>query len=193
MCASDQEYCAFETVVNSSRGTPVANIVVSIKDRAGQEYASARTDLNGVARLCDAPPGAITLSVGGNRCGAVSISHLSRYVYETRQVHITYDNCTGEEWVIPAECRRILRITDQKSHPLASAKVTFLDGIPPSTPPVPADHIGRAVVFLKFGQFVSIQAEASGYQPRRLAISCERSEPTDDDIGVVLSRRTSAP
>lgn len=67
------EYCAFEVIVKTSRGEAARYARVVLFDDTGSAFASAVVNEEGVARICDAPPGLLRLSVGGTLCGTASV------------------------------------------------------------------------------------------------------------------------
>ncbi len=182
-----QEYCAFEVIVKSPRNEPVSGVAVDMIDEDGKEFDSVITDKNGIARLCDAPPGFVRLAVGGNRCGATTVSYLIRYWMETRRVTITYENCSRDEWVLPSGCKLTIRVRAEDGTPLAGVRLRESKERPQSWPQTSiSDRWGRIFRFLKYGDHVTATFEKEGYLTQTVSAECKPAKPYDKDLTVTL-------
>jgi hypothetical protein len=182
-----QEYCAFEVLVKSPRNEPVPDAIVVMFDEDGKEFASAVVNEKGIARLCDAPPGLIRLSVGGNRCGAVSVSYLERYWMETRRIIMTYDNCSGQEWALLGGCMLTIRVKGKDGTPLVGVKLRNPEQRPKSRPQTyVSDRWGRIFQFLHFGDHLVATLEKDGYVPLTVSAECKPASSYDRDLTVTL-------
>jgi len=183
----EREYCAFEVTVKASRNQPVRRVTVVLFDGNGREYATALTDENGIARLCDAPPGLIRVAVGGNLCGAASVSYLQRYWMETRRVTITYDNCSGEEWTFLGGCALTLRIRGRDAAPLAGVSLEDPAGLLKAREHTSvSDRWGRIFLFLQYRDHFSVILRKDGYSPLTHSVGCKPGDPYDQEVTVTL-------
>jgi hypothetical protein len=182
-----EEYCAFEVTVRSSRNQPVPDAIVVMFDEDGKEFASAVVNEKGIARLCDAPPGLIRLAVGGNRCGATSVSYLQRYWMQTRRVTITYDNCSGEEWTFLGGCDLMLRVRARDGTPLAGATLRDPAGrLKTREHTSVSDRWGRIFLFLHYGDHFSVTLDKHGYSPQVVSAECKPGDAFSRDLTVTL-------
>jgi len=184
-------YCAFEVNVKSSRNQPVANAPVTMFDASEQKFSTVVTDRQGVARMCDAPPGLIRFTVGGLLCGEASVGQLRRYWMQTRRVTITYDNCNGEEWAPLGGCMLTLRVRASDGAPLAGARVEGDSLTLKSREQIlVSDSWGRAFLFLEFGDRLNAMVLSEGYVSRPVVVECKRGESFDRDLIVELDSAT---
>lgn len=181
------EYCAFVVVVHSSKGRALEGRTVSMEDASGREYAAALTDEAGIARLCDAPRGLITLRVGGRRCGGVSVSYLQRSWLQTRTIEMVYDNCSGDDWVPAAGCLLTLRVVAADGHPIPGATILGgeklrLDGEQTDI----GDRFGRIFRFIPYGSATAFSVEKPGYVPYPMSHSCVSGNGGDIEMKIVM-------
>lgn len=184
------DYCAFEVLVRSSKGSPVTGVSVLLHDHGGEEFNSAVTDSAGVARICDAPPGLLSIQVGVRRCGGVTVHNLRRFWLETRKVSLTYDNCAGEEWVPVLGCQLVIRVRNQDGFPIPGA--VYIGGgmsARPGSQPKAADYLGRIFLFTEFDKQPFGRIESPGYSAFGfVGNECTRSASRDEDVVVKLRR-----
>ena len=175
--SQDREYCAFEVVVTTPRGLPVIGAPVA-EDYQGRPFATAMTDKSGVARLCDAPADSVDIVVGGKRCGATRVSYLSPYWMRTRRVSVTYENCSGEEWMLPGGCRLTIRLRDERtSAPLPGARFRGGDSRAASEfETYESDTFGRVFRFIRYGTTLSGTLDKDGYAQGEVSEPCTRGE-----------------
>lgn len=180
------EYCAFEVRVISSRGEAVRGAIVVLTDESGNEFASATANDAGIAKICDAPPGFVALSVGGNLCGATSVRQLKRYWMETRKVTMLFDNCSGEGWVPLGGCPLVIRVQSSDGGPIFGAELRGVEEQPGGRSGTSvSDRWGRIFRFLKFGSPLSGSVEKTGYLPQRVRAECFHGAH-DRDVVVTL-------
>jgi len=178
-----REYCAFEVVVKSPSGRQVRGAPVNAQ-KDGTDFAKTMTDDNGTARICDAPSGLVDIVIGGNVCGAVAVRHLRAYWMTTRQVFVTYQNCSGEEWAVPSGCRLTIRLRDGLDlSPIAGVRLVVpkggLRGLPGSET---SDRFGRIFQLVPYDKALTGTLEKRGY------ISASVSEPCTSGKSFVLER-----
>lgn len=181
------EYCAFEVTIRTSRGEPVRYARVILFDDTGAAYASSVVNEEGIARICDAPPGLVRLSVGGTLCGTASVGQIKRYWMQTRKVVITFDNCSGEELVPRTGCMLTIRVKGNNGVILEGAK--FLENkkyVEGAGQTLVGDRWGRIFQSLKFGELLAGSIQKEGYLAKEIAVACTREPPLDRDIIVVL-------
>lgn len=183
----EHEYCAFEVIIKTSRGEAVRHARVVLYDDTGSAFASAVVNEKGVARICDAPPGLLRLSVGGTLCGTASVGQIKRYWMQTRKVTITFDNCSGEGWAPLGGCMLTLRIRGTEDTPLAEARLrNLVERLKSREQTDVSDQWGRIFQFLKFGDVLVATIEKDGYWAKSVHAECKRGEPFDRDMTVVL-------
>jgi len=193
------EYCAFEVIVKQPGGAPAtAGVVVQ---GGGQVFGPVMTNAQGIARLCDAPPGLSEIVVGGNRCGAVSVKYLRAWWMKTRRVFVTYDNCSGEEWFVPRTCLLTIRVRDERGTPIAGVELGA-----PNEPPTPrdqerisegfetriSDQFGRIFRLVVFGETLQGSLSKDGYTSGQVAAQCKAGQSFDLERTIVL-RAPQAP
>lgn len=188
---SPASYCAFEVVVRSPAGSPIMQQAVEGLDENGKVFGIALTDDRGAARLCDAPPRLIQIRVGGNLCGAVTVRYLTRYWQRTRHVFVTYENCAGEEWAIPFNCRLTIRVKDENANgsALEGVRLHGLGDSSAAPSPRESDRYGRIFHSVKFGPTYSGWLEKDGYFPLSIAEGCGPGEGAGKEVTVVMLRR----
>ena len=82
-------YCAFEVRVTRPSRAPVVNVpVYLVRDRA--TIADTTTDVNGLAKLCDAPLKPVDIAVGFDVCGSVVVRDIEATWPAMRQIFVTY-------------------------------------------------------------------------------------------------------
>jgi|HubBroStandDraft_1064217.scaffolds.fasta_scaffold63609_2 hypothetical protein len=188
---SRAEYCAFEVVVNSPDSKPVAGTEVAVT-RGGRALGTGLTNEAGIARICDAPAGALLdVEVGGRLCGAVAVRYLSAYWLKTRRVYVNYSNCQGEEFAAPGGCEYTIRTRNEGGAALSG--VVFDErqrraGSVEQPAPV-SDRYGRIFRFLGYGGSFTARLEKPGYAPRVLTGDCPVGADPLRDVIVVLSKR----
>lgn len=181
------EYCAFKVVVKQPDGRPSVGASVA-GQQDGKPFAKTLTDEEGVARLCDAPQGLSEILVGGNRCGAVSVKYLRQLWMKTRQVAVTYENCSGEEWNIANSCLLTIRVRDERGSPAVGVELKI-----PNDQPVPmfetriSDSFGRIFCIVKYGDTLEGILAKNGLVPNRISERCQTGQSQNLDRTVVLS------
>lgn len=183
----ESEYCAFEVIIRTSRGEPVRYARVVLFDNTGAAFASAVVNEEGIARICDAPPGLLRLSVGGTLCGTASVGQITRYWMQTRKVTITFDNCSGEDLVPMAGCMLTIRAKAKSGAILEGA--TFLKSreyVGWAGKTLVSDRWGRIFQSVKFRELLAGSIQKAGYLSQEISVQCTREPPLDRDITVVL-------
>ena len=182
-----RDYCAFEIVVHSPDGGPVVGTEVMEFGPGGDAIASALTDQQGVARLCDARVGLVDIEVGGRRCGAVGVRYLRPWWLKTRRVSVTYRSCAGEEWAVAGGCLLTIRVKDQYNLPVVG--VLFES---PNERPRPqtriSDKFGRIFRFIEYGETTIGWLLKDGYSRQIVNQSCRSKEDTNErELTVILA------
>lgn len=185
---SQNQYCAFDVIVNSPSGKSVAGADV-LEEQNGKVFAKASTDQHGVARICDSPAGLVEIHVGGNLCGAVVVKYLQRYWLKTRRVAVTYENCSGEEWATAGGCQLTIRVRDEGGRPVSGARF----GTGSSSGPGPgwssvSDMFGRIFRFLAYGTVLTGQVTKPGYTPATFTEQCKPGGAQDRERVLVLQK-----
>lgn len=178
---------AFEVVVSTSTGIPVRSVFVEELDGEGRTLASTRTNEQGVGWLDDAPPGQVSIRVGRRLCGAVTVSYLTAYWLQTRRIAITYDNCSGEEWVVSNGCKLTLRMHTKEGTPISGVEFRTLDrsAVFP-TGNGRSDDLGRIYVFLNWGKSIRGCLVRAGYQREKVDLDCPRGETPRRDMRILI-------
>jgi len=182
------EYCAFEIAVSSPDRKPVAGIDVMMT-HDGRRIGSAVTNEGGVARICDAPSDVLLDVEVGRLCGAVAVRHLSAHWMRTRQVYITYLNCSGEEWLAAGGCEFTIRTHDERGAPLTG--VAFDEDQPQvgqREPTRVSDRFGRIFRLLGYGRSFIARLEKPGYAPQAVAGDCKAGSDTVREVTVGLKK-----
>ena len=182
--ASGQEaYCAFEVKVTDPSGAAVAQVPVALHRQRGVVLAETTTDANGVARLCDAPLGAVEIVVGFDICGLVLVRDVKAEWPATRRVYVTYEKVPCPHFVYADTCLVLIRVRDERGEPLAAARI---DRRAP-TPGVGSglsDAFGRLFLSVKRGEKVEGVITKEGYESGRFSEVC-----TDDIESKVALRK----
>lgn len=185
-CEAQTDYCAYEVVVRAPDGRPVVAVVTALRN--GKPFASTVTDEQGIARFCDAPARPIQIQVGGNSCGSVLVRYLSPLWMKTRQVFVTFDDCS-EGFFIPGGCHLWIRVHDKHGDPLPGVLFETLS--------VPAwgfeqtrltDRYGRLFWFVPLGKTLEGRLVKDGYAGPGLRDECRSGEPSGRERVVVLER-----
>ncbi len=189
--AQDQSnYCAFEIAVSSPAGSPIAGVGVSLQRRGGQVYSTTTTSERGIASICDAPDGLVDIEVGGHLCGAVAVRYLKQYWMKTRRVSITYENCSGEEWVPLGGCLRTIRVVDEHGALLKGVLFDQPDKRSRSREQTwVSDQFGRIFRFVNYGETLTGSLEKAGYVSKSVTDECNRAEPSEKELLITLNRR----
>ena len=177
---SSDEYCAFQIYVNTPASKPSANTPVAGLDQNGAVFATAVTNAQGIARVCDAPKDLVDIQIGGSLCGAVTVRYLKPYWMKTRQVFVTYQNCAGEEWAVPGGCLVTIRVRDAKGNPLPGAFLEKAIDQPAAREQTNhSDQFGRIFRFVEYGSTLEATVVKEGYVAKALKEQCRRGEAFD--------------
>lgn len=187
------EYCAFEVLVRSSAGQPVAGASV-VEEVEGKAFARAVTNDKGIARICDAPARLIDIVVGGKLCGAASVRYLQAFWLETRRVSLIYDNCSGEEWLLATGCRMTIRTRDATdASPLAGVRLFVAPGEPKSAAAKQvSDQFGRLFWMMPYGATLKATLRRDGYSPMDVTERCNPGEGPVHEESVALHKVVAA-
>ncbi len=88
LCHARNEYCAFALAISHPDGSPAAGVNVAVRPMYGVAAAEVTSSPDRLARLCDAPLGLLSISIGINRCGSMSINFLQRPAWETHKLKL---------------------------------------------------------------------------------------------------------
>jgi hypothetical protein len=187
---SQAEYCAFEVAVKSPDGKPVVG-TGAVLTRDGRIVGTAITSDAGIARICDAPFGALLDIEVGKFCGAVAVRHLSAYWMKTRRVNVTYSNCQGEEFVALGGCEFAIRAHDERDEPLSGVVFDELQSqaAQGEQPARVSDRFGRIFRFLWYGSSFTARLEKPGYAPKVVVGDCQVGGDPVREVTLVLSKR----
>jgi hypothetical protein len=152
----------------------------------GVAVSESISDDNGIARLCDAPLGLLSISVGTNRCGSMSINFLQRPAAEPHKLKVIFNNCAGIEWSQVGLCRWLIRLNTPEGQPIVGA---VFQGKDDKQKPrsVRSDNWGRLSLVAGRGESLSGTVGKSGYLPETLSLSCSPGEPYDSDLRMTLN------
>lgn len=151
---------------------------VSLVDATGSEAAFTNS-VNGVAELCDAGVRPVTIVVGNDSCGRVSIHRIEANRYETKRVPVYYQNC--HSFGIDTGCSIVLRVRDKDGRPMAGASVKFGRVVEKS------DRLGRIHLSLLYGSSGEATVSKPGFRDNHLAVECSRGRERFE-AGVKLER-----
>jgi len=167
--AAEPTYCAYEVKVSGASGAPLAKIPVGMVQRESQ-IASAWTDTQGMARLCDAPLHPVDIVIGMSRCGLVVVRNVKPAWPKTRQVFAIYVETPCNEFVFADHCQILLRVQDEDGQPVAGAR---FDGIPADKPNSHvSDTFGRIFRTVKRGERLNGQIIRDGWEPTLVSEAC---------------------
>ncbi len=189
--ARGAEYCAFQVTVRSPSGTPVRSVLVEeLKQDTDELVAQASTDQHGVARICEAPSvGLVKIRVGGKLCGSAVVAYLKPYWMSTRDVHLTYENCQGEEWFPLGGCGLTIRVRDETNAPLPGVQFETADRQPKQRAQTStSDAFGRIFRFMNYGDVLEGRIEKPGYISATVSDECRRGSSTDREQVIALRR-----
>lgn len=183
-------YCAFEVSVKSPAGAPVVGWSVAGLSEAGEIFETATTDEHGIARICDAPPGMVSIQVGGQFCGGVTVWHLNPWWMTTRQVFVTYQGCSNDAYVLPGGCVLTLRLHDKDGLPLPGVKFQK-SGVDQTSwnETNASDQFGRIFRFIEWGKVLRGTLVKAGYTSKDVTEECKAGERFKRYQVVVLSKR----
>ena len=183
------QYCAFEVVVRSPKGDPVWPVSVSLLDRSMHAFTTALTGPAGIARLCDAPVGPISVRVGGQLCGATTVKDLKAFWMKTRRVYITYDNCSGEDFAFPGGCLVTIRVYSKTGQPISGVLFSGSNQRPAAREQTTiSDAFGRIFRFVEYGGILNGELVKPGYLSQNIRVTCERGSLYEKEQRVVLEQ-----
>jgi len=186
----EPEYCAFQIHVRSPTGAPVKGVSVALLKRSGETFGTAVTDEGGVAKICDAPGGLVDVEVGGQLCGAIAVRHLKAFWMKTRRVFITYENCSGEEFVPMGGCLLTIRTLNESGLPIRGVLFDSPDKGPALRPQTSvSDRFGRIFRFIRYGEILTGHVEKPGYATSSVTDECKSGQAPEREQVVVLTRK----
>lgn len=185
---SEGDVCYFEVAVTSAKGAPVIGASVSgVHQQSGRTFNQTFTDKQGVARICDAPEGLVDILVGGNLCGAVAVRYLKPYWMRTRRISVSYENCSGDEWVLPGGCLLTLRIEDQKGTPLSGVLFDSEDKRSKLREQTQlSDQFGRIFRFVNYGESLSGRLVKQGFDSRSVTDQCKSGKNPEREQRIIM-------
>jgi hypothetical protein len=165
------QYCAFDVRVSSPAGTPLDGIPVAVIQQNGKEFGSeVRTDTLGLAKLCDSPMGRVSIIVGLDICGLVTIRNISPSWPDTKQLRVTYkpEHCNHFGPAAPS-CTILLRILDNDARPIPDAmwKPEGKSGRSTSS-----DEFGRIFQSVDVGRVLLGILTGHGFAPINVSVPC---------------------
>jgi hypothetical protein len=180
-------YCAFEIKVREPSGKAFPGVPVGLV-RSGTQIAQSQTDATGVARICDAPLGAVDIVVGFDICGSVLVRHVVPLWLRSRQVSVTYTRAACEFVSFPTVCHLLLRIVDDEGRPVPEAHFGSKSDGRGSELGV-SDDLGRVFVSLDAREALEGVVTKSGYGPSRVSTRCVLNDGADIEQKVVLAKQ----
>jgi hypothetical protein len=180
--AAESTYCAFEVKVASPSGTPVAGVTVALIRGHKTTFSETRTDVNGIARLCDAPLETMDIVVGFDLCGSVQVRYLTPRWPGTERVFVTYVKHTCGFASFRTDCFVLLRIEDEAGRPVSGAR---FEGKPSNGPEADvSDVFGRLFRSLKRGEKLEGVVIKEGRKSAHVSQECS----DDTELKVVLKK-----
>lgn len=120
--AAEPTYCAFEVKVTTKSGVPRSDVPVILVRGHTSTVLETHTDMNGLARLCDAPLEALDIAVGSDVCGLVTVRNLHSLWPDTKRIFVTFDEHPCNHFVPAEYCQVLLRVQDDEGPPLAGVR-----------------------------------------------------------------------
>jgi hypothetical protein len=183
-------YCAFEVSVKSPAGAPVVGWGVAGLSETGEIFETTTTDEHGIARICDAPPGMVSIRVGGQFCGAVTVRNLNPWWMTTREVFVTYQSCANDAYALPGGCVLTLRLHDKDGLPLPGvlfqkSGVDHTSWNETNT----SDQFGRIFRFIEWGNVLRGTLVKVGYTSKDVTEECKAGQQFKRYQVVILNKR----
>ena len=192
LASNHSTYCAFEVTVRDRRGTPLANIPVTLALRDNR-VVTVLTDSRGLAKLCDSPLAQVDIAVGSSRCGLVLVKNLTPRWPTPRRVYVKYARTECGDWLFSTACQVLVRIDSSHREPLSG--VLFRDGNDkqPIRNDVVSDSYGRLFFSVKRGDAVRGVVSKPGFQSSDVSVQCDPAGPEHIERTVLLDRVEKAP
>jgi hypothetical protein len=182
------DYCAFEIHVRSSSGAAVSGRMVNAVDERGMTRG-ALTDAAGLAKICDTPAGLIDITVGEQRCGAVTIRHLRPNWLQPRRVVVIYDDCSGDDHVPPAGCYFTIRVRDEQDRPIGGVAFDIPAGLRQVGQQTSvSDQYGRVFRFVPFRADLVGRFRKPGYVLQEITDPCIPGSPSRRERVITMKR-----
>jgi hypothetical protein len=178
-------YCAFEVTIKNPTGHPVAKIPVALVGQAKTTFSQAISDVNGVARLCDAPMEPVDIVVGLDICGSVMIRSLKPTWPSTQHLSATYSPRTCEFVSFREDCLVLLRIVDEEGRSVPGAE--FATAPAATSGGKGSDAYGRLFRIVKKGQTLKGFVFKEGFASATVEKRCQ----DDLESKVVLHEKAS--
>src|SRR5438270_1023772 len=162
-------YCAFEVRVTTPSGTPFARVPVYLIRAQRTTLFSTSTDEAGIAKLCDAPVGAVDIGVGFDVCGSVLLRAIRATWPDTKTVFVTYSNDPCRHFTFESRCLTVLRIQSEAGRPIAGAHFRTEGG---DSGLRASDMFGRIFYKTNSGGRVAGLVIKKGYRAARVSKTC---------------------
>ena len=177
--ASEPKFCAFEIQVRNSSGRPSADVPV-LMVRKGISLAEQKTDLSGIAKICDAPIDYVDFVVGSDLCGASLVQHVKQSWPETNRISVSYQERPCDHLGLAPRCLVLIRVRDDLGNPVEGGRLE-VEAL--NVRPDPSDSLGRIFMLVPRRTLVKGIVIKDGRRSS-IAIDC-----TDDAEHVVILRK----
>ena len=177
--ASEPKFCAFEILIRNPSGRSSAGVLVHMV-RKGVSLAEQRTDLSGIAKICDAPIDYVDFVVGSDLCGASLVQHVKQSWPETNRLSVSYQERPCDHLGLARRCLVLIRVRDDLGNPIEGGRLE-VEAL--NVRPDPSDSLGRIFMLIPRRTLVKGIVIKDGRRSS-LAIDC-----TDDVELVVILRK----
>lgn len=189
--SAHRPWCAFEVLVNSPTGDPLSGIPVSASlNDGGRLLARAKSDKQGLARICDASPNSyVNIHVGEYSC-AITVSEIYPLWLRTRRIVVVYQSCPAEEEGFSPYCHIVARVRDEHNGALSDVRLVVSGVSEEVARTLITDQFGRILHSIKWRESISGTLEKAGFVPERITLKCSPVQLTNEPI---ITLRASSP
>ena len=170
-------YCSYEVIVTTPSGDPAQDVVVSASLSDGTLVARVATNVDGIARICDAPTDwAANIQVGQGGC-AVTVMTVSPLWLKTRRVRVIHEACGPQELGFSFACYFVLRIRDDAGKPISGVRMTEGSEGPRGREPAVSDQFGRIFRAVRYRESFHGTLERSAFDSTHVNLTCDAKTP----------------
>jgi len=178
--ATADPYCAFEILVRSPDGAPLAHIPVAARRDGITFEANTETDARGIARICDSPlDSSIDIHVGENKC-SVTVHSVYPIWRETRSIFVTLQTCRTREML--GYCHLLLRVRDEENRPLPNVRLDVADTSGDVQGTTSSDEFGRIFTAISWRTTSHGMLERPGYSKTPIVLECNPETSTSEKV-----------
>jgi hypothetical protein len=171
VAAQSSSYCAFEVIVRTPSGGPVANVPVQLVSHKSTVLSHTTTDEQGRAKICNAPMERVDIAVGLDLCGSVVVRMLQPRWPDTRRVFVTYVREVCSFVPVHNDCLIVLRIQDDRGQPVQGARLETKSITGPGTNI--SDEFGRIFLSTPKGGWFKGLVRKDDRRPEDVSLRCE--------------------